>query len=252
MSHIFRQSFCFIAASWAAIALAQEPISVEHLQGKYPNTRFDWVKPSPVPGLAEVKMGKNFAYVDASGQYFLFGHLFDMKKRVDLTAKAIEAASPKLSWTDLPTEDAIVFGSNDAAHKLAVFTDPDCPFCRRIETELSVLQSQHDIQIFVFPYPIAQLHEQAKNIAKRILCSQDPQAAWRDYLISHKKPANTDQDCPKASAIDRNIALAERFAIVATPTLVAADGRMQSGAADAQALFAWLTKQQPTASEGAR
>lgn len=239
-----------IAAACTALALsaaqaqpAQQgatAITLEQLQARYPNTSFDWVKPSPIPGVAEIKMGKNFAYVDASGQFFLFGHLFDMKSRTDLTQAAIDDASPKVSWADLPREDAIVFGSDTAKHRVAVFTDPDCPFCRRIESELATLEQQ-GVQVFVFPYPISQLHSGAADVAKRIWCSKDRKSAWRDYLVKRIKPT-ANADCEGAQAIARNVALAERYAIVATPTLVAADGRMNSGAAPAAELMVWLTK----------
>ena len=57
----------------------------ERLQSLYPATRFGAVNTTPWPGVFEVVMGANLAYVDESGQYFLFGHLFDMKAQRDLT-----------------------------------------------------------------------------------------------------------------------------------------------------------------------
>ncbi|EXI72126.1 MAG: hypothetical protein AW10_04263 [Candidatus Accumulibacter appositus] len=33
-------------------------------------------------------MGQNVAYTDASGRYFVFGHLFDMQTQRDLTHSA--------------------------------------------------------------------------------------------------------------------------------------------------------------------
>ena len=40
---------------------------------------FGAVSTTQWPGVFEVAVGNNLAYVDASGQYFLFGHLYDMK-----------------------------------------------------------------------------------------------------------------------------------------------------------------------------
>jgi thiol:disulfide interchange protein DsbC len=65
----------------AAIAMGNR------LQALYPSTRFGAVNPTPWPGVFEVVMGTNLAYVDQSGQYFLFGHLYDMKSQRDLTAE---------------------------------------------------------------------------------------------------------------------------------------------------------------------
>ena len=63
----------------------------ERLQTLYPATRFGAVNTTPWPGVFEVVMGANLAYVDESGQYFLFGHLFDMKAQRDLTAERKDA-----------------------------------------------------------------------------------------------------------------------------------------------------------------
>lgn len=226
-----------------SVSARADSMTLEQLQSKFPNTKFDWVKPSPIAGLSEVKMGNNFAYVDGSGRYFLFGHLFDMDTRVDLTQASIDAAAPKMSWTELPKSDAIVYGSDTAKWRVAVFSDPDCPFCRRIEPELQKLEAK-GVQVWVFPYPIAQLHPNASQVSKQIWCSADKHKAWRDYVIN-RKPVTASGDCKEAVAVDRNVALAERFSIVATPTLIAGDGRMNSGADTADKLYAWITK--PTA-----
>jgi thiol:disulfide interchange protein DsbC len=63
----------------------------ERLQSLYPATRFGAVNTTPWPGVFEVVMGANLAYVDETGQYFLFGHLYDMKAQRDLTAERKDA-----------------------------------------------------------------------------------------------------------------------------------------------------------------
>jgi len=59
------------------------------LQTLYPSTHFGEIRATPLSGVFEVAMGANLAYVDASGQYFLFGHLYDMNAQRDLTAVTI-------------------------------------------------------------------------------------------------------------------------------------------------------------------
>ena len=94
-------------AATAAVALAQSAgglsATLKHL---YPGTAFDAVAASPVPGLSEVVMGTNVAYVDASGRYFLFGRLFDMESQRDLTAERIEHLSA-IDFGALPLDAAI-------------------------------------------------------------------------------------------------------------------------------------------------
>ena len=56
------------------------------LKQKYPSTVIKSVSSTNLPGVYEVMMGKNVAYVEESGRYFLFGHMFDMQTQTDLTA----------------------------------------------------------------------------------------------------------------------------------------------------------------------
>jgi hypothetical protein len=67
----------------------------------YPATRIERVQTSEIPALFEVTMGKNTAYTDATGRYFVFGHLFDMKTQRDLTAERMEKQQ-RIDFGQLP------------------------------------------------------------------------------------------------------------------------------------------------------
>ena len=108
--------------------------TAERLQTLYPATRFGAVQTTPWPGVFEVVMGRNLAYVDASGQYFLFGHLYDMKSQRDLTAERQDAIA-RIDFAGLPLTDALKEVRGTGARMLAIFSDPDCPYCRRLEKD---------------------------------------------------------------------------------------------------------------------
>src|SRR5574340_1193583 len=63
----------------------------KRLKDMYPATRIERVQTSEIPALIEVTMGKNTAYTDATGRYFVFGHLFDMRSEEHTS----ELQSPK-------------------------------------------------------------------------------------------------------------------------------------------------------------
>jgi len=123
----------------------------------------------------------------------------------------------------------------EVARTVAIFSDPDCPYCRRLEAEMKSLT---DITIYTFLMPIASLHPDARSKAITVWCSKDRVAAWhalmwRDEKISAK-------ECPHP--VDRNVALGDRLGISGTPTLVAADGRVLPGAASNAQIEAWLAR----------
>jgi thiol:disulfide interchange protein DsbC len=215
----------------------------QRLELLYPSTRFGEIRPTAWAGVFEVSMGANLAYVDASGQYFLFGHLYDMKSQRDLTAERKDATA-RIDFHALPLADAITDVRGRGSRVVAVFSDPDCPYCRRLETELEGLS---DVTIHTFLMPIASLHPHAREKAIAVWCATEALAAWQSLMTREQAPPAAD--CPHP--VDRNVALAERLGVTGTPTLVAADGRVLAGAASAEQIEAWLsrstTRQRPAA-----
>jgi len=114
-------------------ARANDQIAVQrNLRLMYPKTRFGTISPTPLPGIYEVVMGRNVAFVEESGRYFIFGRMFDMEKQEDITsgAEAAQPASPAVDFASLPLQHAIKSVHGEGRRTLAVFTDPVCPYCK--------------------------------------------------------------------------------------------------------------------------
>src|ERR1039457_2224343 len=70
----------------APVSAPADPATVamrQSLQQRYPNTKFGDIQRTPLPGVWEVWMGANIAFVGEDGRYFLFGHLYDMQTQTD-------------------------------------------------------------------------------------------------------------------------------------------------------------------------
>lgn len=224
-----------LAMPCAAQAAAESSAAlIERLKALYPATRIGSVHETPWPGVFEVALGNQLAYVDDTGQYFLFGHLYDMKTQRDLTAERKEAMS-RIDFAALPLADALKEVRGSGKRTLAIFSDPDCPYCRKLEAELTNLTN---VTLYTFLIPVAALHPHARGKAIAVWCAPDPIGAWRD-LMAHDRIPDAG-DC--AHPVDRNIALAERLGITGTPTLVARDGRVLAGSAGLAQIEAWLAR----------
>lgn len=208
------------------------------LKSLYPTTQFGAVSATPWEGVFEVAMGSNLVYVDASGQFFLFGHLYDMKAQRDLTAERRHELT-RIDFAVLPLDDALKEVRGSGARTFAIFSDPDCPYCRKLEAEMKTLT---DVTIYTFLMPIASLHPDARRKAIAVWCATDPLEAWH-ALMWHDKPPRS-ADC--AHPIDRNVVLAERLGISGTPTLITLTGHVLAGAASAEHIEAWLTRSTQT------
>lgn len=209
----------------------------KRLKDLYPATRIERVQTSEIPALYEVTMGKNSAYTDATGRYFVFGHLFDMNTQRDLTAERMEKQQ-RIDFSQLPLGDAIKTVRGKGERVLAVFSDPDCPYCKRLEAELDKLDN---VTLYIFPYPLEGLHPEAVDKAVAVWCAPDRARAWADLIKTGKVPAKRNCENP----IQRNIQLAQRLGINGTPTMLSADGRMLPGAAPGDRIEQWLAESRP-------
>jgi thiol:disulfide interchange protein DsbC len=162
----------------------------------------------------------------------MFGHLFDMQTQSDLTAQRLAAGDvapavasqrvqeppPKqVDMAELPLQDAIKQVYGNGKRTLVMFSDPLCPYCQRLEAELPQLA---DTTVYTFLIPI--LGPGSRSAAE---------ARWAKDV-----PARA-QD---VAVLDRNLQLARRYGVQATPTLVRADGVISAGAMSAAQLDAWM------------
>ncbi|WP_141056637.1 DsbC family protein [Tepidiphilus succinatimandens] len=213
-----------IAAFAAATTVFADAGDVEkRLKEQYPATKITAVRETPVQGVYEVAMGRNVAYTDASGRYMIFGHLYDMKEQKDLTAQRLDEIN-KIDVSALPLSDAIKTVKGDGSRKLYVFSDPDCPFCQRLERE--TMPKLDNVTIYTFLYPLEELHPDAKRKAETIWCAKDRAKAWDDFMKSGKLP---DQVTQCDNPVERNIRLGGSLGINGTPTIIMGDGAMVPG-----------------------
>lgn len=212
---------------------ATDEVMLKKLRDKYPATQFSDASPSSISGVYEVVMGKNIAYTDASGRFFIFGNLFDMAAQTDLTATRKESMH-RVSWPKSHLINAIKIVKGTGARKLAIFSDPDCAYCKKLEASL---QRIDNVTLYIFLYPIDRLHPQAREKSISIWCHPNQVNAWNDWMLSGKEP--TLRAC--LNPIHDNIALAAQYQIQGTPTLISEDGRVLAGAASVAKIEAWLS-----------
>lgn len=196
-----------------------------------------------VPGLWVVEAEKNGQkfplYVDFSKSYVVAGNVIRLADGQDMTqqrlaklnsgaapAKAAPAEVKKVDFSRIPLQNAILLGRSDARTKVVVFTDPECPFCKKLHVELQeVVRLDPSIAFYIKLYPLTRLHPNAYGISKSIVCSANP-GAMLDSVFAGAPVAPSA--CP-TTIIDDNMALVGQLGISSTPTLVLSDGTVVPG-----------------------
>ena len=199
------------------------------LAERFPGVETRHVAKSPYFGLYEVLFQDQMIYVDPKVNYIFVGQVYDGKTRTNLTERKMREIN-RIAFSDLPLDLAIKKVKGNGTRKLAVFSDADCPFCARLE---EALKSVDDVTIYTFLYPIDSLHPDAARKSKLIWCSGDRVKSWDEFFASGTLPSN-DADCPNPVAATQT--LGQKLRVLATPTLVFADGSVVPGALPAQEL----------------
>jgi Protein-disulfide isomerase len=192
------------------------------LQARFPEAKITDVQPAPMPGLYEVDTADSIAYADATGEYLLSGSLMETRSKRNLTAERMDERN-RIDFAKLPLDQAIKTVKGDGKRGLAVFSDPECPYCQQLEKELTTVT---DVTIYTFMYPLAALHPEAPQRTSAIWCAADRAQAWRQWMLERKVPETAKCD---SVIIEKNVKLAEELRVNSTPTLFAVNGRRVSG-----------------------
>lgn len=178
---------------------------------------------TPIKDLFEVVVsGNQIIYTDAKADYMLVGDLIDVKSRKSLTEERSSELS-KVDYASLPFDMAIKEVRGNGKLQVAVFSDPDCPFCKRLEKEF---EQMTDITIYSFMMPIASLHPAAHDKSVQIWCQKDRTAAWTDWMRKGIQPPSVAEcDNPVAETTS----LGEQLGFTGTPAIVFPNGKTQAG-----------------------
>ena len=160
-------------------------------------------------------------YVDGAATIVITGQAIDAKTGRNLTEERQRKLSA-VKWGSLPFDSALTTVRGNGRRKIAVFSDPNCPFCKRFENDLAKLD---DITVHIFLYPVIKQESVAQT--KSVWCSKDRAKAWNDLMLRDVQPsAKPDCDTP----VEKLVALGRKLGANSTPTWFLENGERYQGA----------------------
>jgi len=199
---------------------AEQKIKTEIQRQVGDRAKVSAVRPTPIKGLYEVSLGNDVVYTDVNAQYLVQGEIVDLKSGANLTEQRINELN-KINWADLPLADAIKTVRGDGSRQLAVFADPHCGYCKRLEKTLADLNNAT-----VYTFLIPMLSADSHTSSKKIWCSADKSKAWLDWMNNAIAPTGKT-DC--ANPLERNVALGKKIGVTGTPAIFFTDGSRITG-----------------------
>ncbi|HLD08525.1 MAG TPA: DsbC family protein [Methylophilaceae bacterium] len=214
-----------LLALFSSSVLANEASLRKAIEASYPKMRIESITKTNYAGLYEVFLGGQIVYTDDKFSFLIAeGRLIEPKTKRDITGERMDELT-KVDFATLPFDQAIKIVKGNGSRKLAVFSDPDCPYCKRLEQ--NELVNITDVTIYTFLYPLEQLHPDAKNKSKAIWCAPDRAKAWTDWAMNGRLPEGVAScDTP----LDKVADLGGKLGITSTPTLIFASGKRILGA----------------------
>ncbi len=204
------------------------------------------IKPAPVDGLYEIlieKDGKSgIVYLDRSGRHLMQGMVLDAATLTPVFAHPEDMLQPKqqtsLDVKRIPAQHAVVMGNPKGTRKLYVFTDPDCPYCSRMHTELKKLEkAAPDLAILVMLMPLESLHPGVSEKVRAVM--ENGSLELLDKAFTGKQLPKPKREESRA-AVEAILKFAGENGINGTPTLVLDNGSIMVGMRDAETLKGML------------
>lgn len=187
---------------------------------RFPYSKLINVSKTPYFGLYEVAFDDQLVYTDEKMTYLFSGNVIDMHTMQNLT-EAREKQLYAIKFDALPFELAIKRVKGNGKRKLAVFTDPNCTYCKKLEKEMVSLENA---TVYTFIFPILPGSEEKARI---IWCAPDRLKAWEDHMLKGVD-LNPGKTCD-TTALTRVLTLAKKLKISVTPTLLFEDGSIEAG-----------------------
>ncbi|MCB5186329.1 DsbC family protein [Methylobacillus gramineus] len=214
-----------VATLLAGSACADEASLKKSIEATYPKVKVESIVKTPYAGLYEVFLDGQIVYTDDKFSFLIAeGRLVEPKTKRDITGERLDELT-RVDFSALPLDQAIKVVKGNGSKKLVVFSDPDCPYCKRLEQK--ELTGITDVTIYTFLFPLEQLHPDAGNKSRAIWCAPDRAKAWQDWVLNGQLPkAQGTCDTP----IEKVAELGKKMNVTSTPTLIFADGKRMLGA----------------------
>jgi thiol:disulfide interchange protein DsbC len=190
---------------------------------------------SPFKGVYEVITSNpiDSVLVSEDGKYLIQGDVIDLNNK-SLIKKSNKIKDLKLTLINsIEDKDKIIYSAKNEKYTINVFTDVDCPFCKKLHRNMSKMNDL-GITVKYLASPLASLHPTAQGKMQKIWCADDRNQAMDDYKINNVTPDVDNCENPVAEQLK----LSQKIGVNGTPAIFLSDGTSLPGYMPADKLLA--------------
>ena len=208
-----------------AASLAAEELTKEELATRLNGIAAEDISDSPVPGIYQVAVGANVAYVTKDGRYIIRGDIFDAETSANVSEETRERARVAMLASVDPAS-MIVFkpASGEVKHKVTIFTDIDCGYCRQFHREIDKVTAL-GIEVHYLFYPRTGPNTESWTKADQVWCAADHNAALTRAKLGGEIPKAPACNTP----VEAHYQLGRDVGVRGTPAVFSETGMLLGG-----------------------
>lgn len=204
----------------------------ERISKAVPGLKVLSVQESEAKGLYEVQSTNGETiYTTSDGQYLLTGDLLKITdKGIANVTEEARAGQRQKTMESYGDEGVIAFKASNEKAVIDVFTDIDCPYCRKLHDEVSQL-NEYGITVNYYAYPRSGPGQPSFVKYVSVWCAEDQQSAMSSAKAGKSVPAATCEN-----PVLEQFQLGQRVGVTGTPAIVLEDGNIVRGYVPAKSL----------------
>jgi thiol:disulfide interchange protein DsbC len=197
----------------------------ERLSSAVPGLKISSVRESEAKGLYEVKSNNgDIIYTTPDGQFLLTGDLLRVSSNgiANVTEEA-RAGERRKTMDSYGEKGVISYKASNEKAVVDVFTDIDCPYCRKLHDEVPQL-NDYVITVNYYAYPRSGPGTPSFTKYMSVWCAEDQQSA-----MTSAKSGKTVEAVTCDNPVREQFELGRRVGVTGTPAIVLEDGNIVRG-----------------------
>ena len=201
-------------------------IEKSFVQSVIPNTQFTkYEKSKEIEGYYKVYLENGqMLYISPFKNLIIFGEIWTASGQ-SLTQNDVKNWQEHLQNEQIKsisleqlTKNALEmsFGNGKSKYDFVIFTDPECPFCKKAEDFFAT----KDVRLYINFLPL-EMHPNARNMSLQILSSSDPKSTAQK--IKNLEPVDVEITDVAKNKLSKMESLAHNLKITGTPKIFVID-----------------------------
>jgi thiol:disulfide interchange protein DsbC len=190
------------------------------------------VRKSEAEGLYEVQSNNgDTIYATEDGQYLMTGDLLRVTEQgIANVTEVARAEARKATMTEFGDDGVISFPAKNEKAVVSVFTDIDCPYCRKLHDEVPQL-NEYGITVNYYAFPRSGPNTASFRKYESVWCADNQQAA-----MDAAKAGRQVDEASCENPVQEQYRLGGQVGVTGTPAIVLEDGNMVRGYVPAKRL----------------